>query len=182
MEKLADLPPRPNGLAGLVALFEYTGLGREVILALKHTRGVDAVPDLADALADGVRRANWDPSPSVVTWVPTTADRRSARGYDQSRLLAKAVARRLRLPCRRLLVRHGRAQQGLGATARRRGPELAVRRALAGPVLIVDDVLTTGATLSAAASTLRAAGAPEVFAAVVAFAPPGHDRTRRQEH
>lgn len=172
MEKLSDLPPAPDGVSGVVALFEYAGLGREAILGLKHTRGVAALPTLADALAQAVRGAVWHPSPSVVTWVPTTSDRRRARGYDQSRLLAKALARRLRLPCRRLLVRHGRAQQGLGASARRRGPDLAVRRPPAGCVLVVDDVMTTGATLSSAASALAAAGAAEVFAAVLAFAPP----------
>ena len=171
MESLAQPPPRPAGVAGLAVLFEYSGQQRELILGLKRTKGVASIPELADALADALHRTEWRGVPTCVTWVPTTPARRRARGYDQSRLLAKAVARRLRLPCRRLLTRSGHAQQGLDAVARRGAPELSARSVPRGPVLVIDDVLTTGASVSAAAAALRGAGAPEVFAAVLAFAP-----------
>ena len=158
----------PEGLAGLVVLFDYRGPDRELVLGLKHGRAVSAVPALADRVAAAIRNEPWWRRPAVVTWVPTTSVRRSERGYDQSLLLARAVARRLRLPCRRLLQRHGRAQEGLDGIARRLGPVLSPRRAVSTPVLIIDDVVTTGATLAAAAAALRSAGSPEVYAAALA--------------
>lgn len=165
----APAVPVPSGVTAVVVLFDYRGPERELVLGLKHTRGVTAVPDLADRLAAAIRAEAW-PAPAVVTWVPTTAARRSERGYDQSLLLAKAVARRLRLPCRRLLRRTGRAQEGLDAAARRAGPQLSARAVPAGGVLLIDDVVTTGATLAAAAAALRSGGASDVYAATLAFA------------
>lgn len=165
--------PVPTGLSGLVVLFDYRGPDRELVLGLKHTRGVHAVPALADRLAEALRAQPW-PAPAVVTWVPTTAARRRERGYDQSLLLAKAVARRLGLPCRRLLRRTGYAQEGLDGASRRGGPQLSARREVAATVLLIDDVVTTGATLAAAAAALRAAGSSAVYAGALAYSrPPG---------
>ena len=154
----------------MVALFDYRGPDRELVLGLKHNRAVGAVPGLADRLVAAISACAWEPPPTLVTWVPTTAARRHERGYDQSLLLAKAVARRLGLPCRRLLRRRGQAQEGLGGAARRAGPDLSARRAMSECVLLIDDVVTTGATLAAAAEALRASGAPEVYAGVLAKA------------
>ena len=159
--------PRPAGVGGLLVLFDYRGPERDLILGLKHNREVAAVPGLADRLASRLRSQPW-PTPTLVTWVPTTAARRSERGYDQSLLLAKAVARRLGLPCRPTLRRTGRAQEGLDALARRASPRLSPRRGVSGIVLVIDDVVTTGATLAAAAGALRSAGASEVYAAALA--------------
>lgn len=154
-------------------LFDYRGPDREVVLGLKHNRGVSAVPALADRLAGALRAQPW-PTPAVVTWVPTTAARRRERGYDQSLLLAKAVARRLGLPCRRLLRRAGYAQEGLGAAARRGAPRLSASRDVVGNVLLIDDVVTTGATMAAAAAALLAAGSSAVYAGALAYSrPPG---------
>ena len=164
-------PDVPAGIGGLVVLFEYRGAERELILGLKHNRSIEALPGLADQLAGRVSAAAWEPAPIAVTWVPTTPGRRRDRGYDQSYLLARATARRLGLPCRRLLRRSGHAQQGLDAAARRSGPDMSALRSVPGPVLVVDDVVTTGATFAAAASVLKAAGAPEVYAAALAFSP-----------
>lgn len=162
---------RPEGVDGLVVLFDYRGPDRDLVLGLKHSRAVDAVPSLADRLVTAVCAEPWWEQLQLVTWVPTTPARRSQRGYDQSRLLAKAVARRLGLPCRPLLRRRGRAQEGLNGAARRAGPELSGLRMVREAVLVVDDVVTTGSTLARAAAALRAAGAPEVYAAALAVSP-----------
>ena len=98
--------------------------------------------------------------------------RRRARGYDQSELLARAVARRLAVPARPLLRRRpGRPQTGLDRAGRSAGPGYDALRPATGRVLLVDDVSTTGATLRAAVDALRCAGAVDVAAAVVARTP-----------
>jgi predicted amidophosphoribosyltransferase len=109
----------------------------------------------------------------AVTWIPTTAARRRRRGFDQGQLLARALALRLGLPCVRLLRRlPGPAQTGRSLAERQAGPRLAVSRAaVPASVLVVDDVVTSGATLSAAAVALRSLGAKRVDAVAAASTP-----------
>jgi predicted amidophosphoribosyltransferase len=122
-----------------------------------------------EVAAPGRRGARFD----VVTWAPTSRARRHDRGFDPAELLARAVARRLRARGVGTLDRRpGPPQTGLAADARRRGPRYVARRGVPGRVLLVDDVATTGATLAAAASALRAAGAREVLALTAARTPP----------
>ena len=124
------------------------------------------------ALADGLAALVPDVPGLVVTWAPTGADRRRRRGFDQAELLARAVARRRGLPVVRLLRRAaGPPQAGRPAGDRWANPRFVARGRGGRPVLIVDDVATTGATLSAAARALRGAGAPECHGLVVARAP-----------
>ena len=114
-----------------------------------------ALPGLAAALA-----ASVDRRPAVVTWAPTTADRRRSRGFDHAQLLAAAVSRHLRLPCRPLLVRAaGPPQTGQPLARRRLGPRFDAPGPVPAHVLVVDDVVTSGATVAAAARALRAGGA-----------------------
>jgi predicted amidophosphoribosyltransferase len=108
----------------------------------------------------------------VVTWAPTTAARRRARGFDQGELIARFVAAELCLPCRRFLRRRpGLPQTGRSAADRWSGPDFLVRRAPPGRVLVVDDVVTTGATVAAAARALRAAGASRVVVLALSRTP-----------
>ena len=108
----------------------------------------------------------------AVTWAPTTPERARARGFDQAELLARSVARHLGLPARRLLRRlPGPHQTGHSAHERRHGPRFSASGGDAGPVLVVDDVCTTGATLSAAAGALRGSGARTVHGLVLARTP-----------
>ncbi|HEX5586764.1 MAG TPA: phosphoribosyltransferase family protein, partial [Acidimicrobiia bacterium] len=117
---------------------------------------------------------------TTVTWAPTTPQRRRDRGFDPAELLARHVARRLSLPCSALVCRlPGPPQTGLAASARRVGPRFApardraaARRTFGAAVLVVDDVATTGATLTASAVALRAAGARRVVALTAARTPP----------
>lgn len=161
--------PAPPGTDSCLALLAYEGGGRELVARLKYRNHRSALPGLAAALADLVR----DPGTlDVVTWAPTTPDRRRRRGFDQAELLARGVARRLGRPCRRLLVRYpGPAQTGRTRVERRRGPSLHPCRPAPASVLVVDDVLTSGATASAAAWALRSAGASRVVVLVAARTP-----------
>jgi predicted amidophosphoribosyltransferase len=112
------------------------------------------------------------PAPSLVTWVPTTPSRRRARGFDHAELLARAVARRLSRPSGGLLRRiEGPPQTGLTGAARRRGPTITARRTVPADVLLVDDVATTGGSLTTAAAALRLSGAVRVVAITAARTP-----------
>jgi predicted amidophosphoribosyltransferase len=111
----------------------------------------------------------------VVTWAPTAPGRRRARGYDQAEVLARAVARALGVPARGLLRRTDRAGPQTGrrrAERLARAPTFAVAaRRVPARVLVVDDVVTTGATLHAACSALVAGGAESVRAVAAAATP-----------
>jgi predicted amidophosphoribosyltransferase len=150
------------------APFSYEGVVREVVARVKYRRVHAAVGWLAEAMV-GVLAP---PIPVVVTWVPTTAVRLRERGFDHAELLARQVGRRLRRPVRRLLVRlPGAAQTDLRGAARRQGPVIEGVRVAPARVLLVDDVATTGASLSAAAQALRRKGADRVVALTAARTP-----------
>ena len=111
-----------------------------------------------------------------ITWVPLSCRRLRKRGYDQAELLAKGIGKRLGLPPVRLLKkrRDTPPQSKTGSAEKRRaniaGAYTCLRpEQVAGKrVLLVDDIVTTGATLSEAAGVLKKAGAVEVLAATVA--------------
>ena len=164
----------PAGLASCRSLLRYEGAGRTLVTRFKYGNARDALPWLAAALAGLVRPRDLD----VVTWVPTTAARRRERGFDQSELLAARVAAEVGRPMVALLGRRpgppqtgGTRAQRLrqpGFVGRRQGGRAPVR------VLLVDDVVTTGATLAAAAATLAGVGVGECHGLTVARTPPGN--------
>lgn len=164
---------------GIQAAMPFDGVGRSAVLALKYRNKRTVARHLADML---VRRLGLDAGPrtdiDVVTWAPTSAAHIRHRGYDQAELLARAVAKRLGVPCRRLLYRsHGPAQTGRSRAERLAGPGFRARtvhRPLR--VLVVDDVVTTGATLLAAEQVLLEAGVSHVVLAAVAATPAGTGR------
>lgn len=159
----------PAGLDECRALLDYKGEARRLVAGIKYRNDRRVL----GWLADGIATLLDPPGGCVVTWPPTSAQRRRARGFDQAELLARAVARRWKVPCPRLLRRVGeaRAQTGRSRTERLAAAatfSLQRDRSVTAPVVVVDDVLTTGATLQSAARTLRAAGAPWVGAVTAA--------------
>jgi predicted amidophosphoribosyltransferase len=142
------------------AVYDYRGPIAAAIVTAKLAGARSAWPELGRVLADHLRRAQ--PPIEIVTWVTTPAVRVRRRGIDHARVLAQAVGLALDVPTLRLLA------------ARPDGPDrdrYRCRRQLPGShVLLVDDVLTTGATAARAAAALRAAGADRVELAVLARA------------
>ena len=145
---------------GIRAAFRFEGVARDLIVALKFRQRRSAAGVLATQMVRRLRLADVD----VVTWAPTSARRVRRRGYDQAEVIARAVARQLGVPCRRLLYRsHGAPQTGKSRSERLVGPAFRARRPRSGlVVLVIDDVVTTGATLRTAAEALQAAGVGRV--------------------
>lgn len=146
------------------SLFAHSGVGRRFVHAVKFDNDRAIVRWLGTSLAETVRALGID----MITWAPTTAVRRRGRGYDQARLLAGATARALGVPSKSSLKRQGGGSQaGEGRLRRLQGPVFEATRSLDGvAVLLVDDVLTTGATARSAVAALWAAGASRIHVAV----------------
>jgi ComF family protein len=120
----------------------------------------------------------------LLTWIPISAQRLRKRGYDQVELLAQKVARELNRPLVPTLkkIRHNQPQSGIVGAAERRANVLGAYSILDGAdvagkrILLLDDILTTGATASECSRVLLTAGAAEVQFAAVAGANQNHNR------
>lgn len=143
-----------------------------VIDAFKFERCKSAYRDLSEVLLETLPIIPVD---TVVTSIPTVRSHIRERGYDHALLIAKAVAKRRRLPYKPLLRRQTNAKQrGANRKERFRQAEdafAAIDMSVPAKVLIVDDVVTTGATLHFAAKLLKEAGAEEVIVAAIAKQP-----------
>ena len=161
----------------VAAVWYYKENVRHCLLRYKFHRARHLAGPLGKMMA---MKALSGPAEEVdlVTWVPISPLRRLVRGYDQDELLAKVVAAELGIPCVALLkkTRHNRPQSGIEGYAKRRANVLGVYqckdpgRILGARVLLVDDILTTGATASECARILLTAGANEVHCVVAATA------------
>ncbi len=113
----------------------------------------------------------------LVSWPSLSQKRRRRRGYDQGELLAREVGKALNLPVLRTMDKLDRpAQSGIQGEAARRANLLGAytahdpERFRGKRILLIDDVVTSGATLSECAKTLRLAGAERVVCATLAKA------------
>jgi ComF family protein len=155
-----------------VAACAHDGPLRSALAALKYTGARRLAPVLADLTFPALQRVLAISGPAVLVPVPIHAERRAARGYNQAELLAVELGRRLELPLARSLERsHATVKQhrlNRGARlANLRGAFVAAGR-MPRVAIVVDDIITTSATLEACAATLVAAGCQEVYGVAVA--------------
>lgn len=178
-----DSPEHPNRkenlqfLDSFTAVWYYEGSVRRSLLRYKFGNARSHGEGYGRLLAMKLLQSNpggFD----CLTWVPVSPLRKFTRGYDQCQLLADAVGRELGLTPVPLLkkIRHNRPQSGIRDAAKRRGNVLGVyreenREMITGKrILLLDDILTTGATAGECARVLLTAGAKEVHCAAVAAA------------
>ena len=138
----------------------FTEPARSLVLALKRRGARQTVGGVAGLMTAVVLDGSFD----AVTYVPAGRDA-VRKGFDHARMLGRAVAARLRVPFVSLLSRRagGPRQADVPFAERARNVEGRFAAAEAsGHVLLVDDVLTTGATASVCADALKAAGASRV--------------------
>jgi ComF family protein len=155
------------------SLFRYEGLGARIVHVLKYENGTWLRPEIQHLTQLDPR---WDPyfTGSVLVPVPLHARKLRARGYNQAEVITAAISRafpgtglfrglkRVRMtPSQTFLSREQRQRNMRDAFACRESPPH-------GPLVLVDDVHTTGATLNAAAHALRQAGAANISAFTLA--------------
>jgi len=163
-------------VAGWTALWYYKDDVRKSILRYKFYNARHYADPYARLLALKVSESL--PDFDVITWVPIGPVRRLKRGYDQGELLAIALSRELGVPYVHSLKKpkDNPAQSGISNEAKRRANVLGAYRiidyqCIAGKkVLLLDDVVTTGSTVSECARMLLSAGAKEVYCAAIATA------------
>ena len=157
------------GVGPVVWASAYEGAARELVAALKFAGRLALAGRAAEAI---VAALPADLGAASVVAVPPAPLRLRRRGFDPADLIAASVAKRLGVPFEPVLRRRGGPRQ-VGRSRRARIASPPRVRATANPpypALLVDDVLTTGATLRACAQALRDAGCTELRAAVFARA------------
>ena len=160
------------------AVWYYKGYIRESILRFKFHGARHYAAGYGRMLAMRIQQ-EYPEGFDLITWVPVSRLRRFTRGYDQVELLAAATGRELGIePIKTLQkIRHNRPQSGITGQAKRRANVLGAYRivcpqAVAGKrILLLDDVITTGATAGECARVLLTAGAKEVHCGCLAAAP-----------
>lgn len=165
-------------VAGWTAVWYYKDNVRLSLLRYKFSRRRSYVGCYSRQLAMKLQTANFDTF-DLLTWVPISSLRRWKRGFDQVELLAKATAGQLGVQAVPLLkkVRHTPPQSGIESAAERRANilgayEVTNPEAVQGKrILLLDDIITTGATVSECARMLMLCGAQQVRCAALAVAP-----------
>ncbi|MCQ2452529.1 MAG: ComF family protein [Oscillospiraceae bacterium] len=174
----ADCESRGDFFTACISPFLYQDMVRTAVLRMKFGRTEALTIPLGHYIATCLQEEG-SLSFDCISWVPLSKKRRAQRGFDQARGIAKQIAEDLRVPLIQVLdkVRDAAAQSSMqGRDARRSnikgaytlhpGMDVAGKR-----ILLIDDVITTGSTLSECARVLLEAGADMVCAATFAKTP-----------
>lgn len=160
-----------------VAVWYYEGNVRSSLLRYKFRRARHYALGYGRLLAMRIL-SEYPDGFDGLTWVPVSSLRKFSRGYDQVELLAKAVGKELGMEPVRMLkkIRHNRPQSHIDGQARRKANVLGVYQVIAPEkvagkrILLLDDIITTGATAGECARVLLTAGAKEVHCGAIAAA------------
>lgn len=169
-------PWRIPSIKSWLAMWQYTGTVRDSLVRYKFWHRRSYCRTYGRELAQKLESAKL--SYDVITWVPISFLRRVERGYDQVELIAYEVGKHLNCKPVKLLHkhRHNRRQSGIRGLENRKRNVRGVYRAVSPAlvegkrILLLEDIITTGATVSECARMLKQAGAKEVHAACVAVA------------
>lgn len=168
-------------ISDVAALWRYEGNVRRSLLRYKFYNVRSLAESYGRLLAMRILRDFGDDI-DMITWVPVSRRRKRQRGYDQVELIALAVCKELDCSLTACLVKHTdtKPNSGLTSPEERRAnvcgvyhlmPEVCVEEKR---ILLLDDILTTGATASECARVLLSGGAKEVYLATVATAGKEH--------
>jgi competence protein ComFC len=162
----------------VIVVTDYNGLAKDLIQVYKFGHQRVAAGSIANLMAEAFLAFNTDEDISVADYlavaVPSASSRTRQRGFDHSVILANAISKKLNIQTCNAIKRFGQSRQ-VGKTRKERFEQAAdsysvssSQAVLGRNILLIDDVVTTGATLSAAAKALRKAGAKRVDALVFA--------------
>jgi len=165
----------PHAKACISPLY-YEGVAREAILRYKFWGMPVYAHRFGLILAELIEKELDCGDIDVISYVPLSRKRQRKRGYNQAELMAQVIAKKLELPCRQTLVKtvDNPAQSGTKTSAERRNNVKGVYRLhpqadiSKKSVLLIDDVVTTGSTLSECAKVLNEEGALYVYCAALA--------------
>ena len=184
---LDDFPRTKNKysfVAGWTALWYYNGDHRNSVLRYKFRDLRNYAPRYGKLLSMGILQSTL-PKCDFITWVPVSAMRKFSRGFDQVELIARATGKEMKMPVVSTLkkIRNTPPQSGIRDASARRANVLGAykvkpRADVEGKrILLLDDVITTGSTISECAKMLLLAGAKEVYCAALAASSAEKTRT-----
>ena len=160
-----------------VSSFIYGGTVRRMILRVKYHDRIQYLMQVAEIMAKDILRVYADIDFDCITYVPMHPIDRKNRGYNQAELLAKALSKRLAIPCTETLskVKHTKKQQRLNYAKRKKNLVGAFKvtdpKCVNGKrILLIDDIITTGITLGTCCQTLNRSKPQMICCATIANA------------